>query len=249
MLKMNKQLTAYRTMPVSVAMIVFNEKHHIRDLIVEYSKQLVSKLPARSEFLIYTDCPTDGTDTLLRTLQKRYRFRLIEGKKNLGYAKATKKILAMAKSPLIFYSDSSGKHEAKDFWKLLPLIQKNSIVTGKRVSHGNPIIRSVISFFQQLFVALLFRVPMLDYNAGYKLVRKEVLQQILPKCRYLNQSFSSELLIRAFLRGYTIAEVPVVFKKRPGKNTGTNYGNLPGIIYRQLVGYTLLLKELQKARA
>lgn len=110
----------------------------------------------------------------------------------------------------------------------------------------DPWIRRIISFVQRGLISALFKMPFYDFNTGYKIINRKVIDNILDQCKYMKQSFSSELMIRAYFTGYKIVNVPVLFKNRSGKNTGTNILNLPKIISKSLKGYLSLKKELKK---
>jgi len=166
---------------------------------------------------------------------------------NLGYARALKRALLATKKDIVFYSDSSGKHNAKDFWKLIRFESKYDIVNGLRKPHSYPIIRRIITFFQRLIVSILFFIPFYDFNTGYKIIHKNIVDDVVKDCRYMNQNFSTEMLLRAYKKGYTIHNVPVKFTDRKDKSKGTNYRDLLGIIFRSLIGFLKLRIDLWNA--
>lgn len=230
---------------VSIVMAAYNEQGVIEKLIKDYYSKIFLKLEKGSEFIVYLDKPTDDTLKIVKDLSKKLKLKVIEGGKNLGYAGAMKKALGEAKNSLVFYSDTSGKHRAEDFWRLIPLIKSNDIVTGLRKPRTDPFIRQTTSLIQRIIVSILFLIPPYDYNTGYKILRKKVLNELLNKCIYMNESFSSELLIRAYKKDYKIVQVPVEFKDRTAdKATATNIKKLPKIIKNSLLGYFKLFFEI-----
>ena len=72
----------------------------------------------------------------------------------------------------------------------------------------------------------------------------KIRDDVLNECKYMKQSFSSELLVRAYKKGYSIKNVMVKFTKRNNKDKGTLIKDLPSIIYRSLKGYIKLRMEL-----
>lgn len=232
-------------LPISMVMIAYNEADHIYDVIVEYYEEIFKKLPKGSEFIVYLDKPTDGTTGVVKELSQKYTLRVSEGEVNLGYAGALKAAFSLAKNDVIFYSDSSGKHRARDFWQLFPYISRYDIVSGWRKQRSDPIIRRIITVCQRVLVSVLFGLPMHDYNTGFKCIHRRVLNSVLHDCKYTKQSFSTELCVRAMMKGYSIISVPVVFRNRQNSSTGTNYSQLPGIIFRSLLALVLLWKELK----
>lgn len=234
--------------PVSVVMVGYNEAKTIQEVLTEYYRDVYKKLPKGSEFIFYADKPTDGTSEIIAKLAKKYRIKLIVGKKNLGYAGAMKSALARAKNDLIFYSDSSGKHRASDFWSLLPFSVQYDIVTGDRQNRTDPYIRQLVTMIARMLVVVFFGLPFHDYNTGFKLVHKKVLTRCLKKCRYAKQSFSTELLVRAHRQGFSIVDVPVSFTDRKTSGQGTNYAQLPKIVFAQTKALLLLRSELRERK-
>lgn len=232
--------------PVSMATWVYNEENHIEKVIREYYTEIFLKLHPDSEYIIYLDVPTDNTANVVKNLSQQINIKIIEGTENLGYAGAMAAALKATKNDIIFYSDSSGKHQAKDFWNLIKYVDKYDIISGLRKPRTDHAIRRITTFIQRIIVSVLFLVPFHDFNTGYKIIHRKVIDNVLNDCKYMKQTFPSELLLRAYKKGYTIKDVPVVFKNRPGKNTGTNYKMLPQIISKSLKGYILLKKELAK---
>lgn len=229
--------------PVSMVMIAYTEENHIRQVIEEYYYGIFTKLVPGSEFIVYLDKPTDNTPEIVTSIAQKFHITVIEGQKNLGYAGAMTAALQATKHDIIFYSDSSGKHVASDFWKLLHYEADYDIITGLRCPRYDPIIRRFITFVQRIIVSSVFLIPFYDFNTGYKIIHRNIIDTILNECKYMKQSFSSELLIRAYKKGYTIKNVPVLFRDRTGENTGTNYIMLPRIILRSLKGFVKLRLE------
>ena len=232
--------------PVSVAMIAYNEELNIVNVLKEYERDVFRKLPKGSEFILYLDKPTDSTPEVAKKFAKKLKIRVIVGKSNLGYAKAMQAVFAYTKNTIVFYSDSSGKHTAKDFWELYPFIERYDIVSGDRTNRTDPFIRQVITELQRLLVVILFQVPQHDYNAGFKILKRQVVTEVVPTCQYTKQSFSTELLVRAFKKGFTVISRPVSFKARKDEKSGTNLHHLPEIIKLNTRGLFLLKLAVMK---
>ncbi|MBR9699976.1 glycosyltransferase family 2 protein [Candidatus Woesearchaeota archaeon] len=226
-------------------MVAYTEQDHIRKVITEYYHDVFKRLPKGSEFIVYLDCPPDGTPEIVFDMAKHLDIKPMKGKRNLGYAGAMTTALKATKNDIIFYSDSSGKHHAKDFWDMLQYEKRYDIITGLRKSEKNPFIRRFVTFGQRLLVSMLFNIPPYDFNTGFKIIHKNIIDKVLPDVRYMKQSFSSELLIRALKKGYTVKDVPVFFGKREGKNTGTKIKDLFMIVKKSFKGFLKLRKELR----
>ena len=177
---MNKNTKKNSDKPVSVVMIAYNEEDTIKKVLLEYYQEIFLKLPKKSEFILYLDNPTDATPQIVKKIAKKIPLKVVQGKQNLKYAKALKKALKLAKNNIIFYSDSSGKHAAKDFWNLYLYCNKYDIVNGLRSNRTDPLIRQLTSFFQKHFISILFSIPAYDFNTGYKILNRNVLEYVIP---------------------------------------------------------------------
>ena len=234
--------------PVSIVMVAYTEQNHIERVVREYYNSIFLKLKKGSEFIVYLDKPTDKTPEIVKEMAKEININVIEGEYNMGYAKAMTAALNSTKNDIIFYSDSSGKHRAEDFWNLIAFENQYDIVTGLRISKGNPLVRRIITYMQRVLVSIMFFIPFYDCNTGYKIIHRDIVDNVLKDCKYMKQNFSTELLVRSYKKKYSIKNVPVLFSKRTGKNTGTNYKHLPNIILKSLKGFFLLKKELSNRK-
>ncbi|MBU0758711.1 MAG: glycosyltransferase family 2 protein [Nanoarchaeota archaeon] len=217
----------YTKKPVSIVMIAYNEASHIKRVVEEYYQEIYLCLPKGSEFILYLDCPTDSTPKIVRKLAKKLDIRVVEGKKNLKYAGALKKALSIAGNDTVFYSDSSGKHIAGDFWELMKHENDYDIISGFRSKRKDSCARKFISSCQRIMISAFFLIPLHDFNSGYKIIHKNVLDDILRKTRIMRYTISVEILVRAIKKGYSVKSVPVAFFDRQDKKKGLNLKNLP----------------------
>jgi len=74
-------------------------------------------------------------------------------------------------------------------------------------------LKLVLNWSYNLIFRLLYRTSIHDITFGYKLVRSEVLQRV--SWEYGTHEFCAELLLRPLRLGYTAAEVPTRWLKRP----------------------------------
>lgn len=237
--------TGSSTSPVSLVMIAYNEEKTIAKVLVEYFRDVFMKLPSGSEFIIYLDKPTDKTPIIVKKLAQRMPLKVVEGAINLKYAKALSQVLSLAKNELVFFSDSSGKHKAQDFWQLLPFADRFDIVNGQRIIRDDSFVRRIATKIQQQFVAWLFRIPALDYNSGFKIYHKRSLDYLLPVSQTVKFTRSTELLIRALHGGFKVKDVPVSFTGRKFKSSGTQLKQLLGMGLDSILGYLKIYRELK----
>jgi len=229
---------------LSVVIPVYNEAEVIENVVRGFYYHVIKKY-SRSKLIVAEDGSTDGTKEVLLKLSKKIPIKLVTGKVRKGYMRAVRDALMLANTELVFFSDSDNTHNPKDFWKLLEYIKEYDIVTGIREDRKDPFHRIFLSSIYNAIIALMFGLCLKDTNVGFKLMRKEVAKDIVPRIKHLKYGFSSELLIRAHKNGMRIKEVPVShFRRKTGGATQFSLRNLPKAVYQQIIGLYRLKREL-----
>jgi len=229
---------------LSVVIPVYNEEEVIDRVILGFYGQVIKKYP-NSKLIVAEDGSNDGTKEALLKLNKKIPMKLVMGEERKGYLRAVRDALLLANTDLVFFSDSDNTHDPKDFWKLFKRIGDCDIVTGVRENRRDSFHRIILSDVYNWMIGLLFGLQLKDSNVGFKLMKKEIVQNIVPQIRYLKYGFSSELLIRAHKKGMRIAEVPISHtKRRTGSATQFSIRWLPKAVYQQFKGLYALKREL-----
>jgi glycosyltransferase involved in cell wall biosynthesis len=165
--------------PISALILVYNEAEVIDEVIRGIYREVVRKIPG-SELIIAEDGSTDGTKEILaRIVPGMPGARLVEGRERKGYTKAYKDALRLCRNELIFFSDSSGKHDPRDFWKLAGPIGDYDIVIGCKTGRQDPLYRIVMSRVFNFLVSRYFGHRFTDINSGFRLMRREAVLKVL----------------------------------------------------------------------
>jgi len=229
---------------LSIVIPVYNESSVIERVVIGFYNEVIKKYP-KARLIVAEDGSTDGTKEALLNLNKKLPMKLVMGEERKGYMRAVTDALLLAKTDLVFFSDSDNTHDPKDFWKLFKHIGDCDIVTGIRENRRDSFHRIILSTVYNWMIGLLFGLQLKDSNAGFKLMKKEVVQNIVPQIGYLKYGFSSELLIRAHKKGMRIAEVLISHtKRRTGSATQFSIRRLPKAVYQQFKGFYALKREL-----
>lgn len=224
----------------------FNEEDVIKEVIEGYLE--VAENMEKCRILVTEDGSTDQTRNIIKNMQEKYDFDFIYSEKRKGYLQALKDSLLEASkdAELIFYSDTDNTFNTNDMSKLLHYIDGNDIVSGYRKRRKDPIIRKLVTKIYKWIINRFFRVRFKDSNSGFKLVKKSVVDQIVPKVVFLKYGFSTELLIRAHYNGYDIKEIDVFHKKRKtGVATQINIKTLVKVSFGMIKDLRLLKKDLR----
>jgi len=226
---------------------VHNEAETVETVISEFYGEVGSKIP--SKMLVVEDGSIDGTKEILAKLSQKIPMTLIMDDQRKGYSKAIIDGLEKVNTEYVFLTDSDGQHFAKDFWALYGYKDKCDILSGCRVKRADPLHRKIMSKTFQIMVKLLFGMSTLqDITAPYRLMRSDVAQSIARECKFMKESFWTELTIRAHQKGYTIREIPISHRTRIGEGSTRVYlpTKIPKIVMAHLVGLSKLWLELKR---
>ncbi len=180
------------------------------------------------EVLVVDDGSPDGTADIVRELQDEAplsgRLHLIEraGKMGLGTAYLEGfKFGIEGGYDFINEMDADFSHNPADLLRLREACIKGADVSiGSRyVKGGNTEnwswLRKFISQGGSLYVRILTSMSVKDPTAGFICYRTEVLRSIdLDKIEFTGYGFQIEMKYVAHKLGYTIVEVPILFKER-----------------------------------
>lgn len=175
-----------------------------------------------SEIILVSDGSTDATP------QEASRaacegLRVIHYEQNRGKGFALRTGLAHAKGTFVAFIDSDGDLDPGDLPRFLDLMQlyKADLVVGSKrhpLSEVQyPVVRRVMSWGYHLLVRVLFGIKVRDTQTGIKLIRRDLLAEVLPRMVEKRFAFDLELLVAARRLGYKrILEAPVTLKQHFG---------------------------------
>lgn len=231
---------------LSVVLPVYNEADVIEKVVQDFYNKVIKKFP-KSELIVAEDGSTDGTKDVLIKLQKSIPMRLVMGKERKGYFKGVKDALLLAKGDIVFYSDTDNTHDPKDLFKLLEKIEEYDLVMGVKLHRNDPLNRILFSRIYNLLIYLMFGIYIKDINAGFKLMKREIVEEYMPKIKYLKYGFSTELVIRVKNDGKRIVGVPISHFKRETIKAD-QFKITSNVILMQLKGLLKLWLELRRQR-
>jgi len=205
--------------PVSVLMPIFNERDVVEVVVEEWAREVFSFLPQGSEML-FDDASDDGTFELLEQLKLRYPFIRVNRAARDGFDRASKRLYGMAKCRLVFFTDSDGQYLPADFWKVARLMGHlpqggPDMVHGYKLNRHDPFYRIIGSAIFNKMVKLVIGSNGHDINSAFRLIRKELVDEQVPKLRHVPMLLNSELYIRIEKAGYRIVDVPITHRSRP----------------------------------
>jgi len=122
----------------------------------------------------------------------------------------------------VFEMDADFSHDPADLARLLQAVRDDGadVALGSRYVAGGGVedwgvVRRIISRGGSLYAQLVLGLRVRDLTGGFKCFRAEVLEAIeLPSVQAKGYAFQVELTNRAIAAGFTVVEVPIVFRDR-----------------------------------
>ena len=201
--------------PVSVLMPVCNEADIIEEVIEEWVSEVFRYLPDGSEFLFDEAASTDGTREILARMCAKYPFiKVTYNERKDGFANAARRLYAAAGCPLLFFTDSDGQYVPAEFWKLAPHIAEFSLVHGAKIGRQDTFFRKAASAVFNRVARFVFDIHYSDINSGFRLMKRELALDLVPRLNRMKTLLNAELLLRADMENYAIKQIRVVHRKR-----------------------------------
>jgi dolichol-phosphate mannosyltransferase len=229
---------------LSVILPAYNEEETIREVVIEYFQEIVTKLP--SEFVVAEDGSIDRTPEILSSLAKEFPISLFSDPKRKGYAKGVADALKNCGQEWIFFSDSDGQYSSSDFWSLWENRKDYDMIIGRKLRRNEGFHRILLSKCFHIIFNKLFGLKLHDADCGFRLIRKEVISSILDETKIMEFSFWAEFTIRACLKGFNVLEIPINHTNRlNGRTRIYSISKLPLIVLKQLRGLASLFADIR----
>ncbi len=172
------------------------------------------------EVFAVSDGSTDGSEHSIADLSSS-QVHLVDYPKNIGKGEALRVGLSMGKGRYLGFIDADGDvspEQIAPLVKLMPLYEPDIVLGSKRHAMSQvtyPVVRRMYSWGFQQLVRVLFRLSVKDTQTGLKLVKREVLADVLPHMVEKRFAFDLELFVVARHLGYTkFFEAPVQIGER-----------------------------------
>jgi dolichol-phosphate mannosyltransferase len=206
--------------PTWVVLPTYDEAENVEAIAIA----ALAKLPASARVLIVDDASPDGTGEIADRLaaeQERIEVLHRPRKEGLGpaYIAGFRRALAGG-AGLIVEMDADFSHQPAYLPRLLETAERADLTIGSRYVPGGGVgdwgaLRRAISRSGSAYARLALGVGVRDLTGGFKCFRREVLEAIdLDSVRSRGYAFQVELTYRAIQRGFTVVEVPIVFRDR-----------------------------------
>ena len=203
-------------MKISIVIPVFNEEKTIKYVIDEVFASSFGVLAER-EVIVVDDCSTDKTAAILKDVKN---IIVVSHAKNLGKGAAIKHGFEKATGDAVLIQDADLEYSPDDYPVLFKPIFENKadVVFGSRFRGEYQRVLYFWHYAGNLFLTLLSNMftnlNLSDMETGFKVFRKEVIKQILPKLKSKRFGIEPELTARVARGSWRIYEVPINYYGR-----------------------------------
>jgi len=224
---------------ILIVIPVYNEGKNIHGVITDIRENF-----KHADILAVNDKSSDNTVAELEKLGIGY----LDLPFNMGYAGALQAGLKYASGrdySFVVQFDGDGQHLAAEIGKLYEKIKKDhaDIVIGSRfkinTDYPHPLFRKIGSRIFSRLIRLACGEKITDPTSGFQILSRPVFNEYSGMFNY-PQFPDANLIIKMFLRGYRIEEVPVKMKKREhGESMHT--GIIAPVKYMIKIFYSILI--------
>jgi dolichol-phosphate mannosyltransferase len=201
----------------------YNEAENVEAIVRAALAQLATT-GLEHTVLVVDDGSPDGTGQVAdRLAAEREEVRVLHRAAKLGLGRAYLagfEVALAGGADLILEMDADFSHDPADLPRLVAAAGAADLVLGSRYVPGGGVenwgaMRRALSRGGSWYARVLLGVPVRDLTGGFKCFNRRVLEAIdLDGVRADGYGFQIELTYLAIQAGFTVAEVPILFRER-----------------------------------
>jgi putative flippase GtrA len=200
---------------IDVVVPVYDEEAVLERSIRRLHRFLSSEFPFTWRIVVADNASTDTTPAIAARLARELPGVELLRLERKGRGRALRAAWSASAARVVCYMDVDLSTDLRGLLPLVaPLLSGHSdLAIGTRLAHGARIVRGtrreLISRSYNRLLHTALRTRFSDAQCGFKAVRRELLDELLPAVRDDGWFFDTELLVLAQRRGLRIHEVPV----------------------------------------
>jgi dolichol-phosphate mannosyltransferase len=201
----------------------YNEAENV-EAVLRAALQHLAGADISHTILVVDDSSPDGTGQIAdRLAEEIAEVRVLHRphKQGLGRAYLDGFGIALADgAELVMEMDADFSHDPADLPRLITAAGAADLVLGSRYVPGGGVanwglIRRALSWGGCAYARVLLGVPVRDLTGGFKCFHRHVLETLdLDQVHADGYGFQIEMTYRAIRAGFTVAEVPILFRER-----------------------------------
>jgi dolichol-phosphate mannosyltransferase len=201
----------------------YNEAENV-EAVVRAALDQLGSVGIPHTVLVVDDSSPDGTGRIADQLAEQIDQVCVlhrPGKQGLGRAYLDGFAMALENgAALIMEMDADFSHDPADIPRLIAAAGAADLVLGSRYVPGGGVenwglVRRALSWGGCAYARLLLGVPVRDLTGGFKCFNRRVLEALdLSQVQADGYGFQIEMTYRAVQAGFTVTEVPILFRER-----------------------------------
>ena len=202
----------------------FDEAENIAAIVAAARAVLERAAPGDHRILVVDDGSPDGTGQIADRLADEHDdvevlHRTVREGLGPAYLAGFARALGGG-AEFVMEMDSDFSHDPADLERLLAAAEDADLVLGSRYVPGGGVtdwgrVRRFVSRGGSWYARKVLGLDVRDLTGGLKCFRRDVLEAIdLPTVRSRGYAFQVELTHRAVRQGFTVVELPIVFRDR-----------------------------------
>jgi len=199
---------------ISLVLPAHNEAENIEPVVTEAVPAL-SAVSDDYEIIVVDDGSQDDTAAVTqRLMENEPHLRLVQHPVNKGFGAAVLTGFTSAAKDWILYTDADRQFVLAELASFMPFTAKADLIAGYRAPRRDPFLRVLYGKGWTMLCTLFFGYTVRDVDCGFKLLRREIIDQLASKVTSRGATFSIEWLVRAKRAGYRFVELPVTHRRR-----------------------------------
>ena len=201
---------------ICIVLPVYNEEKTLEKSVETIREFLKGKIENTWEIIVIDNGSTDTTSEKGRGLSSRYpevRYLHLAEK---GRGRALKAAWRQSAAEIVAYMDIDLSTQLTAFPELIRAVEEGyDIAIGSRFIKGSKVKRGLgrgmLSRGYNRLLKIILKVDFSDAQCGFKAINRKVVEEVLPEVKDNAWFFDTELLYRAWKKGFRIKEVPITW--------------------------------------
>ncbi len=218
-MRSHEDVSSCADISISVVIPAYNEERMIDETVAALLEHLVST-GARHEVIVVDDGSEDETAQRVESIiRERRSVTLLKNDANLGKGYSVRRGLLSARGRYVFLMDADHSYPVHELDKMLVELRNGyDLAIGSRALPASrlevrpPLLRYVAGQVYAALIGLLVFRGIRDTQCGFKGLRREAVEDLLPRLTLNDFAFDVELLFLARKYGYRIQPVPVTLR-------------------------------------
>jgi glycosyltransferase involved in cell wall biosynthesis len=204
---------------LSIVVPCFDEEPNVAAVVAD-AQRAAERWADWHEVVVVDDGSRDRTREIAQSIAALDpRVRVVGHARNRGYGAAVRTGIAASRSDWVLLTDGDMQFDLSELERFVPVGAAADLVAGYRIERADPLPRRLAAHAWNRLMRRTFGVGIRDVDCAFKLMRGPAVRALALESD--GAMVSTELLVRAGLAGWRIAEVGVHHRPRlAGESTG-----------------------------